>query len=69
MKVTKQGNKGRKLHKEGYPQKVVAEQRGYVEVLAHVWDAMLLLWGYTMKRNGACHQCELKRPQSMARYR
>jgi len=36
MKVTKHGNKGRKLHKEGYPQKVVAEQRGYVEVPVHV---------------------------------
>ena len=36
MKVTKHGCKGRKLHKEGYPQKVVAEQREYVEVPAHV---------------------------------
>jgi group II intron reverse transcriptase/maturase len=36
MKVTKHGYKGRKLHKEGYPQKVVAEQRGYAEAPAHV---------------------------------
>ena len=36
MNVTKHGYKGRKLHKEGYPQKVVAEQQEYVEVPAHV---------------------------------
>lgn len=36
MKVTKHGYKGRKLHKEGYSQKVVAEQRGYAEAPAHV---------------------------------
>lgn len=32
MNVTKQKNKGRKLHNEGCSQKVAAEQRGYVRV-------------------------------------
>ena len=36
MNVTKHGYKGRKLHKEDYPRMVVAEQREYVEVPAHV---------------------------------
>ena len=36
MNVTKHGYKGRKLHKEDCPRTVVAEQREYVEVPAHV---------------------------------
>src|SRR5574344_887436 len=36
MNVTKHGYKGRKLHKEDCPRMVVAEQREYVEVPAHV---------------------------------
>ena len=36
MNVTKHGYKGRKLHKEACPRMVVAEQREYVEVPAHV---------------------------------
>jgi len=36
MNVTKHGYRGRKLHKEDCPRMVVAEQREYVEVPAHV---------------------------------